>query len=166
MSVIETQRLIIRPFTPDDWEGVQALAIDKESNKRDPHDPPWPTSDVKCKEFAEYLAEKSDRFFAVCLKGDHAIIGLLSFNHIDENKQLELGYQFHSKYQDNDFDREALESIVDFAFEHRDVQSIDTRTNSEWTEQIRPLKSFGFAPIEGDLGHLGITRADWEKRSR
>jgi len=98
MSVIETQRLIIRPFTPDDWEGVQVLAIDKESNKRDPHDPPWPTSDVKCKEFAEYLAEKSDRFLAVCLKGNHLPIGLLTFNHIDENKQLELGCQIHSKY--------------------------------------------------------------------
>ena len=166
MSEIETQRLIIRTFTPGDWEGVQALALDKESNKRDPHDPPWPTSDAECRGFAEHLAENNDRFFAVCLKRDDTPIGLLFLNHVDENKQLELGYQIHSEYQDNDLDREALESIIDFAFAHRNVQSIDTRTNSEWTEQIAPLKSFGFTPLEDDPGHLGITRADWERRSR
>ena len=166
MSEIETQRLIIRAFTPDDWQAVQALAIDKESHKRDPHDPPWPTSDAECKRFAEYLAENSDRSFAVCLKSADAPMGLLSFNQIDENRQLELGYQVHSEYQDNDLDREALESIIDSAFEQRDVQSIDTRTNSEWAEQIAPLKSLGFAPLEGDPGHLGITRPDWEKRTK
>jgi len=166
MSEIETQRLIIRAFTPDDWQAVQALALDKESHKRDPHDPPWPTSDAECRGFAEYLAENSDRFLAVCLKSADTPIGLLSPNHVDENRQLELGYQIHSEYQDNDLDREALESIIDFAFAHGDIQSIDTRTNSEWAEQIAPLKSFGFAPLEDDPGHLGITKADWEKRPK
>ena len=166
MSIIETKRLIIRQFTPADWKGVQALAIDKETKKMDPHDPPWPTSDDECKGFAEYLARMTGKFFAVCLKRDQTLIGLLFVNDIDENKQLELGYQIHSKYQDNDFDREALESIIDFAFEYKDVQSIDTRTNPEWTEQIAPLKSFGFAPIEGEPGHLGISKADWDKRSK
>ena len=108
----------------------------------------------------------ADKFFAVCLKGDQSLIGLLAFNNIDTNKQLDLGHQIHTKYQDNDFDREALESIIDFAFEHEDIESIDTRYNSEWTEQIAPLKSFGFTPIEGDPGHLGITKADWDKRKK
>lgn len=166
MSEIETKRLIVRHFTPADWRGIQALAIDKETHKRDPHDPPWPTSDDESRGFAEHLAKMTDEFFAVCLRGDQMPIGLLSLHHIDESKQLELGYQIHSKYQDNDSDREALESIIDFAFEHKDVQSIDTRTNPEWTEQIAPLKSFGFTPIEGELGHLGITKADWEKRRK
>ncbi len=164
MSIIETKRLIIRYFTPADWRGIQALAIDKETHKRDPHDPPWPTSDDECKGFAEHLAKMTDKFFAVCLKRDQTLLGLLAFNSIDTNKQLELGYQMHSKYQDNDHDKETLESIMDFAFKNKDILSIETRTNSEWTEQLAPLKSLGFTAIEGDPGNLGITKAVWENR--
>ena len=164
MSIIETKRLIIRYFTPADWRDIQALAIDKETHKRDPHDPPWPTSDDKCKGFAEHLAKMTDKFFAVCLKRDQTLLGLLAFNSIDTNKQLELGYQMHSKYQDNDHDKETLESIMDFAFKNKDILSIETRTNSEWTEQLAPLKSLGFTAIEGDPGNLGITKAVWENR--
>ena len=164
MSVIETRRLAIRPFTPADWKGVQALAVDKETHKRDPLDAPWPTSDDRCRDFTEHLAKLTDKFFAVCLKGDQTLIGLLGFNGIDANKQLDLGYQIHSKYQDNDHDKEALEAIIDFAFEKMDILSIETRTNSEWAEQLAPLKSFGFTPIKGDPGNLGITRAAWEQK--
>jgi len=164
MLRIETERLIIRHFTPADWKAVQALAIDKETHKRDPHDPPWPISDDEYKGFAEYLAKMTDKFFAVCLKRGQTLFGLLAFNGIDTNKQLELGYQMHLKYQDNEHDKEALESIIDFAFEHKDILSIKTRTNSEWTEQLAPLKSFGFTPIKDDPGNLGITKAVWVKK--
>ena len=164
MSVIETRRLAIRPFTPADWKGVQALAVDKETHKRDPLDAPWPTSDDRCRDFAEHLAKLTDKFFAVSLKEDQTLLGLLGFNAIDTDKQLDLGYQIHSKYQDNDHDKEALEAIIDFAFEKMDILSIETRTNSEWAEQLAPLKSFGFTPIKGDPGNLGITRAAWEQK--
>lgn len=159
----ETERLLIRSFSGDDWRGLQRLAIDKETHNRDPHDPPWPTSDDECKGFAEYLAGMTDKFFAVCLKKDQTLVGLLGFNSIDTDRQLDLGYQIHSEYQDNDHDREALESIIDLAFKGMGILSIETRTNSEWTEQLAPLKSFGFTPIKGDPGNLGITKAVWEK---
>jgi len=166
MSGIITNRLIIRSFTLNDWKGIQALAIDKESYKSDPHDPSWPTSDKKCKAFVEYLVRMTDKFFAVCLKSDNTLIGLLSFTYSDGNRQLELGYQIHSKYQDNNLDREALEGVINFAFELKNVLSIDSRTNPEWIEQIAPLKSSGFTPIEGDPGHLGITRENWRIRNK
>ena len=92
------------------------------------------------------------------------MIGLLAFNRIDDNKRLDLGYQIHSKYQHNDLDREALESIIDFAFKNRDILSIETSTNPEWTEQLAPLKSSGFTPIAGNPGNLGMTKGDWERR--
>lgn len=164
MTEIETQRLIIRPFRPDDWEGIRTLAVDKEALKKDPADPPWPVTDEGCKEFTEYLTKMTDKFLAVCLKRDKTPIGLLAFNRNDENRQLELGYQIHSRYQDNDIDREVLKGIIEFIFEHKNAKSIDTRTNPEWTEQIAPLKWFGFTPIEGDPGHLGITKEEWVKR--
>ncbi len=165
MTEIETERLIIRSFTPDDWEGFQALAIDKETYKRDPRDYTYPTSDDKCREAVEYLAGATDKFFAVCLKKDRKIIGLFAFNDLDANKQLDIGHQFISHHQNNDLDLEALEAIIGFAFE-RDIESIETRNNPEWAEQLAPLKSLGFMPIMGDLGHLGMTKAVWAGRKQ
>ena len=164
MTRLETSRLVIRSFTPDDWQGVQKLAVDKETHRGDPHDPPWPTSDEECKGFAEYLANQREQYFAVCRKDNETLIGLLAFNGIDEKGRLDLGYQIHSKYQDNDHDREALERIVGYAFENREISSIETRTNSEWIEQLAPLKSLGFTSIGDDPGNLGIGESDWRKR--
>ena len=161
MSDIETQRLIIRAFTSTDWEGFQALAIDKETHKRDLHDHTYPTSDDDCREATKYLAGMTGKFFAVCLKRDQALIGLFAFNGINAGKHLDIGHQIHSSYQDNDLDREALEGIINFAFEHEDFESVETNNNPEWAEQLAPLNSLGFTPIEGDPGHLGITKDVW-----
>ena len=166
MSEIKTKRLIIRPFTPDDWKGIQALAIDKETYKRDPYDHIWPTSDGECKEMADYLAGMTDKFFAVCLKEDGKLIGLIAFNSIDETRTLDLGHLFHTDYLSGDIMFEALRRMVQYAFDELEVDRIGAYNVAEWTEQIVPLKSLGFTPIEGDPGHLGITKEDWVKRSK
>ena len=163
-QMLETERFMIRPFTPDDWSDLQALAVDKETGKRDPHDPPWPTSEEECKGFANYLAERHEQYFAVCLKANHTLIGLFSFNAVDENGRLDLGCQMHSGYQDNDQDREALSGIIGYAFSRSDILSIETRTNPDWSEQLAPFKALGFSQIENDPGNWGIEKINWNQK--
>ena len=166
MSKIETHRLIIRSFTPDDWKSIQVLAINKETSEFTKYDHTWPTSDVKCKEFAEHLAKMADKFFAVCLKENGQLIGLIAFNSIDETRTLDLGHLFHTDYLSGDIMFEALQRMVQYAFDQLEVDRIGAYNAAEWTEQIVTLKSLGFTPIEGNPGHLGITKEDWVKRSK
>ena len=162
---IETARLVLRPFAASDWNGLQALAVDKETLRRDPNDPPWPTSEDGCRGLVQYLAERPEQYSAVVLKGSRTLIGLLAFNHTDDDGRLELGYQILSAYQDMVHDQEALDAIIEHAFAVRGARSIDSRTNAEWAEQVAPLVALGFRPIDGDGGHLGITKQRWEERA-
>jgi RimJ/RimL family protein N-acetyltransferase len=164
---IETERLVIRPFVPEDWPGMQALAINKESSRGARYDHTWPTTEDECKGMAEYFA--GGQYYAAVLKQNQRIIGLLAFNSIDANKQLDLGHVMHTEFQDNDHDREALEAIIDFAFRDQDIASVITLNVAapDWTEQIAPLKSLGLTPIAEDKpGELVISRQDWESRQR
>ncbi len=167
--VVETRRLTLRPFTPDDWQGFQALAIDQAASpaaKYEPHTSP--TDEDGCKGAVQYFAD-SGQFLAVVLKGTQRIIGLLALNGVDENGQLDLGHAMHTEFQDNDLDREALEAAIGFAFATMDVASVVTRNVAapDWTEQIAPLKSLGLTPIAADKpGELAISKQVWEARRR
>lgn len=161
---IETARLLIRPFFKDDWAGVQALALDKESSKGAKYDATWPTTENECKALTAYFA-KSDQYYAVVLPNDQQIIGLLAFNSI-ENKQLDLGHVIHTQYQDNDHDREALAAIIEYAFKSKDISSVITRNAPEWIAQIKPLKSLGLKSVDGKPGELAISKAEWEARRK
>ena len=84
-KAFETERLIIRNFQSSDWNDIQVLAINKETSKFAKYDLTWPTSDEGCKKTAEFLSG-TDFFWAVCLKEDGKLIGLIAFNRIDENQ--------------------------------------------------------------------------------
>jgi ribosomal-protein-alanine N-acetyltransferase len=163
---LETERLVIRNFQLDDWKDIQALAINKETSEFARYDHTWPTSDDGCKDTAKYLAEKSDKFFAVCLKEDGQLIGLIAFNSIDETRTLDLGHLFHTDYLSGDIMFEALRRMVQYAFDELEIDRIGAHNVPEWIKQITPLKSIGFTPIEGDPGHLGITKEEWDKRRK
>lgn len=166
MGIIETARLIIRSFAVDDWETLQILALDKENHHRDPADPSWPTSDQGCKDFAAYLTDHADCFFAVCERTGRRMIGLLAFNNISADKQLDLGYQIHSSCQNNDIDREALCGIVDFVFKNLDIASIQSKTASQWKEQWLPLETLGFTAVNHDPGVWKINKTAWNNQKR
>ena len=44
------------------------------------------------------LLSRDDRFWAVCLREDRKLIGLIAFNSIDKEKRLDLGHLFHREF--------------------------------------------------------------------
>ncbi len=161
MKTIETERFILRAFTPEDWSDVRELSIDW-SKAPGPEFDKWPTTEEGAKGLADYFA-KSANNFAVCLRNAKKVVGLIALNGIDTDKQLDLGHVILSKYQDNDQDREALEAMVTYAFQNNDISSIVTRNDPHHREQIAPLQALGFRSInEKQKGELVITRNEWE----
>ena len=142
----ETDRLIIRRFVHEDWAGVQELARDKESSEAAAWDHRWPTDEEGSKGATDFLA--SHNYWAVCLKDSKRVIGLISFNGIDDQKRLDLGHLFHTKFNSQDYDTEALRCMMDYAFTHLGVQSIHGDNAEEWTVQLAPLKKLGMTLLE------------------
>lgn len=163
MKYLETKRFILRPFTAEDWSDLQELAVDWRSAPGPDFDK-WGTTEEFSRGFAKHLSAQ-DKFFALCLRDTKKVIGLLGLNGIDKNKQLDLGHVIHSKYQDNDHDKEALEAIINYIFETKGASSVVTRNASTHTEQLAPLKSLGFKNINRDeKGELVITKVDWQQK--
>lgn len=163
---LETPKLLIRSFSPDDWKCIQNLTVNKMSPKKDPQDHDLPVDDDGCMQMARWFAEHEDQFLAVCLQCNGQLIGFLAFNAVDARGQLDVGHVIHTDFQDDDHDREALEYGFDIAFRDEAIRAIETRNATGWAEQCAPLWSLGLRPIGNDQGNLAITRNDWESRRR
>ena len=179
---VETERLVIRAFVHEDWPAVLELAKDISSSDAAKYDHAWPTSEEGCKGAAGYFAKRKGSSWAVCLKADKKLIGYISFNDINEDKQLDFGHVFNRKLNRDDYDAEAIGRMMDHAFTHLDIESIDCKNAEEWTVQVAPLKKLGLTvigrgkgsfhknpdgtPIEFTGLRMGITKEEWQRRGR
>ena len=179
---IETERLIIRGFTHDDWPAIQAFAKDLATSDAAKYDHRWPTSEEGCKGAAGYFVKRKGSSWAVCLKTDKRLVGYISFdlNATDDPKPRELGHVFHTQFYSQDYDTEALGRLMDHAFTHLGTRSIHANNAAEWTVQLAPLKKLGMridvrgkssfhknpdgTPIEFTGSRAEITREEWMRR--
>jgi ribosomal-protein-alanine N-acetyltransferase len=165
MHPIETKRLVLRPFTADDWQDFRELALDWKAAPGPAFDK-WRTSEAACKELVKHMST-SDNYFAMCLRESGKVVGLLAINGIDENRQLDLGHVILSKYQDNDHDREALAALIQHCFNAGGAMSVVTRNAPDHAAQLAPLKSLGFTNTNmKEKGELVITEEAWEQRKK
>jgi len=178
---LETQRLVIRRFMPDDWPDVLEIAIDKESSEGGKYDHAWPTTEEGCRGAAGYFAG-SESYRAVCLKDGGKVIGLLALNSVDSDGGLDLGHVFHTGYVGDDVDTEALECIIDAVFREPGIRRVYCQNALEWTVQLAPLKKLGLRieatgdgtdffqrdengdPITFVGCRMGIEKDEWERR--
>lgn len=160
MRVIETKRLVLRPFSAEDVRDFQELAVDWNAAPGPAFDK-WNASKEGCEESVRELSTM-DQYFAMSLRDSGKVVGLLAVNGIDEQGQADLGHVILSRYQDNDHDQEALRAMVRYCFEALNVRSIVTHNAAEHAAQLAPLKSLGFAAEHPDeAGALVLERARW-----
>jgi len=77
MIAMETDRLTIRNFGPDDWQDLQEVAGDYQASEWAKYEDPWPTSTEEVKGMAEWFAQGDD-YLAVCLQAAGKLIGLIA----------------------------------------------------------------------------------------
>jgi RimJ/RimL family protein N-acetyltransferase len=105
--------------------------IDKETSDGAQYDLTWPTSNEESLKMTEFLSG-TDFFWAVCLKKNEQLIGLITFNSIDENRTLDLGHVFHTEYmREQDIMTEALRRMVQYAFDELEIDRITTHNASD-----------------------------------
>lgn len=157
---METKRLVIRRFTASDGKDLKEYAIYKESTGFDPWEK-WPTDSAGCRGVAEFFAG-SDKYWAVCRKNDGKMIGFISFNNINEEKHLDLGHGFTLAYNQDEEDVEAIETMIQYAFDNLDIAAVDTHNVIEWKEQVAPLFKLGLKKFDD---RMQITKDEWYKRA-
>ncbi|MEC4812273.1 MAG: GNAT family N-acetyltransferase [Scytonema sp. PMC 1069.18] len=175
-----TQRLILREFTPDDWQAVLAYQVDPLYLRFCE----WETrSEDEVREFVEMFLHQQwqvPRFkfqLAVVLKSEGKLIGNCGIRKIKpDSHQASLGYEIASNYWGRGYATEAARTLLKFGFEELKLHRIYSWCFSENLASIRVLEKIGMRLEEKspksewfkgrwwDTLTFAILKDDWEKR--
>lgn len=159
--MIETNRLKIRKFLPDDWKSLFDYLSMKEIYT---FEPGQPISKVEAKQMA---ANRSfgNSFFAVTLKASEKMIGHLYFSQIEplEFMTWELGYIFNPLYQNQGYCSESAKAMIEYAFLHWNAHRITAFCNPNNIASWKVLEKIGMKR-EGFFEKKAFFRRDEENR--
>ena len=116
--MIETERLLLREYSSDDFCSLYEILSDPETMRHYPA----PFDEAGTKNWIDRNLERYARYgfglWAVILKETGAFIGDcgMTLQNIDGETLPEIGYHIHRKYQRRGFAREAAQSVRDWAF--------------------------------------------------
>ncbi len=136
---IETDRLILRRFGPEDLQDLYEYLSDQDVVKYEPYQP------MSLQEVQGELALRiaSDEMIAVVRKEDNRLIGNVYLGK-REFSALEIGYVFNKRYWRQGYARESCNALMQKAFSegiHRIYAECDPCNMASW----RLLESLGFA---------------------
>ena len=121
---METERLLLRRFTLDDWCDLHEYLSQEAVVKYEPYEAF--TEDASKQETARRA--ESSSFWAVCLKDSGKVIGNIYLSK-QEFDTWELGYVFNANYQSIGYATEAAHAIVDAAFRNENARRIVAMCN-------------------------------------
>ena len=135
---LETQRLILRRFTPQDGDDLYEYLCDAETVKYEPYDPF--TLEQACSEAARRATDPS--FWAVCEKDTGKLIGNLYFcrQQPQEFRSWEIGYVFNRHYGSRGYATEAALRMLQYGFEVCGAHRIEAHCNPENTRSWQLLE--------------------------
>lgn len=117
---IETPRLILREYTPEDFTALYEILSDPVTMEHYPA----PFTPEKTKRWIEWNLENYQRYgfglWAVELKETGEFIGDcgLTLQNIDGQQLPEIGYHIHKKYWRRGLGKEAARAVRDWAFQN------------------------------------------------
>ena len=118
--ILETARLVLREYTPDDFEAIFEILSDAETMKHYPK----PYDAEMTRRWIERNIERYKKYgfglWAVTLKETDEFIGDcgITIQNIDGEFLPEIGYHIHRKYWRQGFGSEAASAVRDWAFEN------------------------------------------------
>ena len=136
--MMETERLSIRRFRPDDWQDLYEYLSQGEVVKYEPY---GVFTEVASKQEAINRSE-NDAFWAVCLLGSGKLIGnvYLAKNDFDT---WELGYVFNANFQGKGYATEAVRALLDYIFGEKNARRVVAMCNPLNESSWRLLERLG-----------------------
>ncbi|GEQ85832.1 N-acetyltransferase GCN5 [Patiriisocius marinistellae] len=173
--VLETERLLIRPFKIGDEKGVFCFSSNPEVQKY--------TSNTVLKTIEEAVSliknvwlKDYDTYgygrFAVIDKTTNKIIGFNGLKYISEINQTDLGYRFLPEYWGKGIATESSKAIITYAFDTLKLSQLIAFVEKENLASTSVLKKLGFAhndtkPYPGetvDLFWYKLTKSEYQKK--
>lgn len=146
MKIIETERLLLRPFTLNDAEKAFEMNADPEVLKYIPMEPCKSVEETRALIKRTTLADYKKYGFgrhAVILKSENNLIGFTGLKQEEEINGVDLGYRLSRKYWGKGLGYEAAAPFVKVAFEEMNIPLLYGSAMKENLASIRILKKLG-----------------------
>jgi len=140
-----SERLLLRPIWPEDWQGVLG-GIRDEGVVRNLATVPWPYDESHAREFARRGFDPHRPTFLATRASDAAVIGCVGLARVQDGADaVELGYWIARPYWGQGFATEAGRAVLGIArmLGHREVESSHFLDNPA---SGRVLRKLGFEP--------------------
>jgi len=158
---LETERLILRPFTLCDALRVQSLAGDPCVAEMTAEIPcPYPDGVAEAWISSHLLEWRTRRqiALAVTIKKTGTLIGAVSLRMFAQGPRAELGYWIGVPYWSNGYCTEAARALVTYGFEELELDSVQARHLVEDPASGRVMNKLGMH-CEGVAPHAGVRNA-------
>lgn len=152
-KIIETERLILRPFTLDDIEATYQMNLNPEIS-RYTHD-----GGVKTREEIEHLIRtttlkdyETHGFgrFAVDYKPEGRFIGFCGLKYLDDFKEVDIGYRFVQDLWGRGIATEAGKACMEFGFKDLKLDKIIGLVLPDNLGSVRVLQKLGLHFVKED----------------
>ncbi|MCI9476343.1 GNAT family protein [Anaerovoracaceae bacterium 41-7] len=150
MKSLETERLNLRMFTPEDAEDVYAYASNPNVG------PPAGWAPHKSVEDSRKIIEEifmPPEAWAICIKGDDRVVGVIALepdNIRPEANSRELGYNLAEEHWGKGYMTEAAKEVLRFAFEELGLDQVGICTSRVNRRSQRIIEKCGFT-YEGTI---------------
>lgn len=171
---LETPRLILRKFSPDDLERIVELANDVgfmrfSSGVRD-----QAQAAAMLERFLAPAREGKPSPFAVIVREDGALIGYCGFllQTVDGVQEVEIGYRLDPAYWGRGLATEAARAVRDHGFRDWKMERVISLIHPDNTPSSRVAEKNGMRLekvttfLESPAQVYAITRAEWLERER
>ncbi len=139
--MIQTPRLIIRPFQEQDCNSLFEYLSDPGIYKYEPGEP------ITMDEARKLTLErsKSTIFWAVELRDTQKMVGHLYFQQTEPLEFLtwELGYIFNPRYQNKGYATESATALIRYGFDHWGIHRVIAHCNPENIASWKVLEKIG-----------------------
>ena len=170
--MIETERLILREDTIDDFEALYEIVSDSETMQHYPS----PFGEEKTRGWITWNLENYAKYgfglWAVVLKETGEFIGDcgITIQNIDGEMLPEIGYHIHKKYWRRGYGKEAARATRDWVFENTDYEIIYsymkyTNIGSYSTAMANGMKKVKeYLDSKNTISYAyAITKEEWKK---
>lgn len=142
MICLETERLILRNYKPEDFNDVYLYFSNEEVAKYEDF---YPMSETEVKELIEEWKDKDSRLVAE-LKNTNTIIGSIGY-FVDEDGDYSIDFDFNPSYGRRGYATEAGKKLLNYLFNSLKVNKVfadcDIRNENSW----KLLERLGFNRI-------------------
>jgi RimJ/RimL family protein N-acetyltransferase len=176
---LETDRLILRPFTLADGPVVRRLAGEREiaaTTLLIPHPYPQGAAEEWIGTHAEAYAKGESVTFAITRREDGALLGAIGLGIDSEHERAEMGYWIGKPYWNGGFCTEAAAAVLEYAFNALNLNRVFAHHFSSNPSSGRVMEKIGMR-YEGecaqhfrkwgefqDIRLYGILKSDYDAR--